>query len=224
MLNVGSLDGTSDYLAGIKAADPFRVEIVRAGDDAGIPTACDAGIARSKGRYIALLSNDAIVTPGWLDQLVALVSHSPTIGVVGPMSNHARPPQRVVEIPYRLHPVRPPLTFPAPTFDDPIIAEEPINAFAELWRREHRSKWFYVESLDPFCLLFKREVLDRIGALDRMNDKAATGSKPRFFDQDLLGSRVRQAGFLLACCHDLFVHHFGSRTPIVARANANRPP
>ncbi len=33
-----------------------------------------------------------------------------------------------------------------------------------------------------------------------------------FFDDDDLAERARRAGFGLAVAHDLFVHHFGSRT------------
>jgi hypothetical protein len=33
-----------------------------------------------------------------------------------------------------------------------------------------------------------------------------------FFDDDDLAERVRRAGFVLAVAHDLFVHHYGSRT------------
>jgi len=32
------------------------------------------------------------------------------------------------------------------------------------------------------------------------------------FDDDDLAERARRAGFSLAVAHDLFVHHFGSRT------------
>ena len=32
------------------------------------------------------------------------------------------------------------------------------------------------------------------------------------FDDDDLAERARRAGFELAVAHDLFVHHFGSRT------------
>ena len=32
------------------------------------------------------------------------------------------------------------------------------------------------------------------------------------FDTDLLCRSARQAGYTLACCRDLFIHHFGTRT------------
>jgi hypothetical protein len=47
-------------------------------------------------------------------------------------------------------------------------------------------------------------VYEKVGALD---ERLGIG----FFDDDL-AERARRAGFQLALAHDLFVHHFGSRT------------
>ncbi len=43
-----------------------------------------------------------------------------------------------------------------------------------------------------------------------------------FFDDDDLALRARQAGFELAVAHDLFVHHFGSRTFVGNGIDANQ--
>ena len=78
-------------------------------------------------------------------------------------------------------------------------------AFARRWRDEHLGKWFNAPKLSGFCLLMKRDVYDTIGGLD---ERFGIG----FFDDDDLAERARRAGFELAVAHDLFVHHFGSRT------------
>lgn len=55
----------------------------------------------ASGAYLVLLNNDAMVTDGWFDQLIALATMTPAaaegkpIGLVGPMSNDASPPQLV---------------------------------------------------------------------------------------------------------------------------------
>ena len=101
------------------------------------------------------------------------------------MSNYAAPPQLVEDVPYR-------------DLDE-------MHAFARRWRDEHRGQWFTVPKLSGFCLLMKRAVYDAIGGLD---ERFGLG----FFDDDDLAERARRAGFELAVAHDLFVHHFGSRT------------
>ena len=107
------------------------------------------------------------------------------IGLVGPMSNYATPPQLVENVPYH--------DLPA------------MHAFARQWRDEHRGKWFTTHKLSGFCLLMKRAVYETIGGLD---ERFGIG----FFDDDDLAERARRAGFELAVARDLFVHHFGSRT------------
>ena len=44
-----------------------------------------------------------------------------------------------------------------------------------------------------------------------------------FFDDDDLAERARRAGFELAVAHDLFVHHFGSRTFVGNGIDAEAP-
>ncbi len=56
-----------------------------------------------------------------------------------------------------------------------------------------------------FCLLVKRAVLEKVGPIE---SEAGLG----LFDTDVLGVQARRAGYTLAVCKDLFVHHFGSRT------------
>src|SRR6202044_3630724 len=50
-----------------------------------------------------------------------------------------------------------------------------------------------------------RAVHDAVGGLE---ERYGLG----LFDDDALAERARRAGFELAVAHDLFVHHFGSRT------------
>jgi hypothetical protein len=107
------------------------------------------------------------------------------IGLVGPMSNHAATPQLVDVVLYQV--------------------QQQMHEFARRWRDEHRGQWCTVPKLSGFCLLMKRAVYAKIGGLD---ERFGLG----FFDDDDLAERARRAGFELAVAHDLFVHHFGSRT------------
>ena len=82
---------------------------------------------------------------------------------------------------------------------------EEMQGFARRWREEHRGQWFTTGKISGFCLLMKRIVYETIGGLD---ERFGLG----FFDDDDLAIRARGAGFELAVAHDLFIHHFGSRT------------
>jgi O-antigen biosynthesis protein len=204
-LDIGSLDGTAEYLAGLQAglAGRIRVEIARAATDLGLKDACQKALGQTLGEYVVLLNNDCVVTANWLNQLVGLATFSMTMGLVGPMSNMAAPPQLVETVPYR--------TSPSPKMSAAIpggglLDVSGVERFAVEFHTEHKGNWVYAERLGGFCLLVKREVLDKIGqALNEWTDLS-------LFDTDILSSKAKQVGYSLAVCRDLFVHHFGTRT------------
>jgi glycosyltransferase involved in cell wall biosynthesis len=188
VIDNGSTDGTAAYLAGVQDAAGVPINIISNKTNLGFPAAVNQGLKAAGGEYLVLLNNDAVVTDAWLDQLIALTemrrSHSP-IGMTGPMSNYVTPPQLVENVPYR---------------DMPAMEQ-----FARRWREQHRGQWSTASKLSGFCLLMKRAVYDAVGGLD---ERFGLG----FFDDDDLAVRARHAGFELAIAHDLFIHHFGSRT------------
>src|ERR1700722_19329797 len=54
-LDIGSLDGTAEYLAGLAAGRPeLRVEVVRTPTDLGIADACKEAISKIRGEFVVL--------------------------------------------------------------------------------------------------------------------------------------------------------------------------
>jgi GT2 family glycosyltransferase len=205
-LDIGSLDGTSEYLAGFATAHPsLRVEVVRTATDLGIKDACKEALARAHGEFLVLLNNDTVVTNGWLNQLTGLANMSPTIGAVGPMSNYAAPPQLVESVPYRVGPRKVGRLEGRHGASEVLVNVEAVNHFAGEFRSQNKGKWVETERLGGYCLLLKREMLQRVGSLDPWTDLS-------LFDTDIVSTKARQAGYTLAVCRDLFIHHFGTRT------------
>jgi len=205
-LDIGSLDGTAEYLAGVATVHPtIRVEVVRTPTDLGIKEACREAVAKAKGEYLVLLNNDTVVTPNWLNHLLGLLNLSPGIGMAGPMSNYAAEPQLVEPVPYRVGPKKLSGLEGRHGTSEVLVDVEAVFKFARDFRDKNKAKWVEVDRLGGFCLIMKREVLIRIGPLDQWTDL-------NIFDTDILSAKAREAGYKLACCRDLFVHHFGSRT------------
>jgi GT2 family glycosyltransferase/predicted Zn-dependent protease len=182
----GSTDGTPEYLAEVqRRPGPVRVAVIRNAENRGFPRGANQGIAASRGAYVVLVNNDCAVTPGWLDGLVGwAVAEGQPVGLVGPVSNYAPAPQHV----------------PAGYRD-----LSGLDAFATAHRAQHAGKALQVERLTGFCLLVRRDVLAKVGALDE-------GYGPGFFEDDDLCVRAREAGFRLLLAQDVYVHHEGSRT------------
>ncbi len=217
VIDNGSTDGTGIYLTGVQDVAPVPVTVVSNAQNLGFPAAINQGLKAARGDYLVLLNNDAVVTDGWLNQLIALAemdsdvttkhtkdtkggnrrghADGMRIGLVGPMSNYASPLQLVENVPYG--------------------NLEEMQAFARRWRDEHRGQWFTAGKLSGFCLLMKRAVHEAVGGLD---EQFGLG----FIDDDDLAERARKAGFELAVAHDLFVHHYGSRTLTGAGIDAEK--
>ncbi len=88
-LDCDSLDGTAEYLEGFAAAAPVKVEVVRVPAEPPMGPGRKDDVVPIRGDFVALCNNDTIVTQGWLERLVSLVSTAADVGMVAPMSNHA---------------------------------------------------------------------------------------------------------------------------------------
>lgn len=204
-VDMDSVDGTAEYLDGLATAAPDRVHILRVGPEIEYHAACDLAIERSRAPFVAILSNDIIVPEYWVNQLIALVDSAPDIVAVGPVSNYAPTPQRVSAMPYKIEARERGATAPHKT----NVCDQ-INAVAHEWRLANRGKWMDVDALAGFCVLLKRDALQSIGPLDSL--RRSEGYTPiQRLDGVALSIAIRGLGFRLACCYDLFVHHFGSR-------------
>jgi hypothetical protein len=144
LVDNGSHDGTPAYLEEIKThRGPARVVVIRNETNRGYAVGCNQGLAAARGCYLVLLNNDTVVTPHWLDGLVTWALHDwPHVGLVGPVTNCAAPPQEI-PVEYR--------------------NAQDLAAFAARRRTTHKGQALVGERLIGFCLLLRREVLERIG-------------------------------------------------------------
>ena len=209
------------------------VTVDRQCPELGFPAAINQGLRAARGEYLVLLNNDAVVTDGWLDQLIALdrgssrtadaedaetrrsrnaIARSPKADVSGTRRRGGRSPAKPVRHRRstlarsawsgrcRITPRRRSWSRTCPIATWTRCTPSPGGGATST-----AGKWFTVPKLSGFCLLMTRAVYEPIGGLD---ERFGLG----FFDDDDLAERARRAGFELAVAHDLFVHHFGSRT------------
>ena len=206
VIDVASLDGTREFLQGVAIAAPLNVRVFRVDDDWTYARAYAMGASRAIGDYIVVLNNDAIVTGGWLQQLAALADFEPELGMVGVMSNGAPGVQNVAATSYQLKPQAIHRGDQGIYPDDVFSSLLELDSFAARWREQNRGKWFEVDTLATFCCLIKRSVFDKIGG--------TFPEAPLSIAEVELSRAVRTAGYRLACCQDLYIHHSATRAPI----------
>ena len=179
-----STDNTVPYLRDYQATHA-GVRVIFNSTNRGFAAGNNQGLAVAKGQYVLLLNNDTVVTDGWLGRMLAVFERHPEVGIVGPMSNYVSGPQFVKEAAYR--------------------NSDEMQAFAAKWATKHAGQSIPSPRVVGFCLLARREVVERIGGLD---ERFGSGN----FEDDDFCIRAAQAGYQARIAQDVFVHHTGSQT------------
>ncbi|MFK4341547.1 MULTISPECIES: glycosyltransferase family 2 protein [unclassified Paenibacillus] len=171
-----SNDGTDDF------CEAERLISIRLPENRGFPAACNQGLRLASGDQLLILNNDVTVTPGWLSNMLVALRSESTVGLVGPVTNHASGIQQI----------------------DGLAGDlDSCLQFAEQNNASNPSRWQEVKRLVGFCLMFRRELMERIGLLDeRFN--------PGHYEDDDYCLRARVHGYKLLMCSDCFVYHQGS--------------
>ncbi|MGH4138615.1 glycosyltransferase [Clostridium sp.] len=173
-----STDGTREWLKLQK-----DIVVILNDENVGFPKGCNIGIAHSqKENDILLLNNDTVVTPRWLDNLKTCLYSDEKVGGVGSITNSCSNYQSI-GVPYS--------------------DIKDLIPFAEANNVTNPEKWEQKTRLVAFCMLVKREVINKIGVFDER-------FSPGNFEDDDLCMRIIEAGYKMMLCNDSFIHHFGS--------------
>lgn len=159
-----------------------KVRVRVMAENRGFAGAVNAGLMMAKGSTVLLLNNDTLVTPRWLSGLLACLHSDERIGMVGPVTNYIGGPQQIA-VPY--------------------ADAAGMPAFAAAYNRTDPARWTDTDRLVGFCLLFRRELLERTGYFDE-------GFRIGNYEDDDYCLRVRLQGKRLVMASDTFIHHFGS--------------
>jgi GT2 family glycosyltransferase/glycosyltransferase involved in cell wall biosynthesis len=190
----GSGPQTATMLEALARREP-ELELIRNdGPEHGYTRAANIGLRASTGDHVVLLNSDTVVSPGWLERIVACAESDGDVGVVGPLSNaatHQSVPAVTEDGGWAVNELPPWLTVDAMAL---LVAELSL---------QERPK---VPFVNGFCYAITRKTIDRVG----------------LFDEDLFGSgyceendfsiRARDAGFSLAIADDAYVFHSKSRS------------
>jgi GT2 family glycosyltransferase/tetratricopeptide (TPR) repeat protein/2-polyprenyl-3-methyl-5-hydroxy-6-metoxy-1,4-benzoquinol methylase len=173
----GSTDGTPDYLRSIPGA-----RVILNSTNRGFAPAVNQGLQVATGQQLLLLNNDCIVTTGWLEGLLEALYDDSFNGLIGPVSNNVSGEQQI-----------------------PVSYSDLTSLDGFAWDRRSHRELTDTDRLVGFCLLFRREVMDRIGLLDEQFEVGC-------FEDDDFCRRAKALGYRAVIANHVFVHHFGSAT------------
>jgi GT2 family glycosyltransferase len=192
LVDDGSDRATAEFLSAFAAQ--HGATLLRNDTARGYTLAANQGLAAADAPWLLLLNSDTIVTPGWLDRLIACAASDPRIGLVGPLSNTASW-QSIPDIEDHGDWAANPLP--------PGISAADMGALLEA----HSARLYpRVPLLNGFCLLIRRAVIDAIGPFDEET------FGPGYGEEDDLALRARKAGWSLAIADDTYVYHAQSRS------------
>ena len=192
LVDDGSAAATRDYLA--EFARTHSARRLRNESAVGYTRAANQGMRAAAAPFVLLLNSDTIVTPEWLDRLVACAEANPRFGLAGPLSNTASwqsIPDLETNGDWAENPLPPGMT-PA----------EMARLVALYSARLHPT----VPFLNGFCYLIRRDVVEQIGYFDEVSFPQGYG------EEDDYTLRAAKAGWLAAIADDAYVYHAQSRS------------
>jgi len=187
IVNNGSIDNTADGIKNLESDYkdcPIQIIPLNLKENMGYPVGINLGLAQCRGEIIAILNNDLIFPSDFLDGLIEVLESDEDVGVAAPYLSYACGSQNV-----------------GVNFD----SVEKINDFAEDFMKNNSQKIFHPLRVIGACLVFKREVIDKIGGNDFWFGIGIC-------DDDDLCLRVVLAGYKLAVTGSSFVYHLGTIT------------
>ncbi len=174
----GSEADVRAFLAMVKPRGAIKEVVVLQNEtNEGFPRGMNRGIRASSAPYVCLLNNDLRFTRGWLAEMMHVAAANPSIGVINPRSS---------------------------TFGNYPPAGTSLQAYADGLRVQHG---FFTEvgMCIGFCMLIKREVLEKIGGLNEEVERI-------FFEDEDFCMRAQQAGYQCVVVAASYVYHAEHKT------------
>jgi GT2 family glycosyltransferase len=176
----GSNEETKEYLRNLDLFEGYR--IVWNKENMGCPYAWDQGIKLATCDFIAIVSNDCVVTPNWLTYLMKCFADNPRCGVASPTTSFCggrRCDKKIKEARY-------------------TMTQQDMNDYAKTL------KFGYIDcETFGFAFLTHKKVIEKIGVFDYKRYGLGTWEERDF------NWRAKQSGFRTYWVKHAYVHHYG---------------
>jgi len=193
LVDDGSDSPTEVFLKKFKENYP-DVILIRNDEAKGYTFAANIGMRASTAPYFILLNSDTIVTPGWVDHLYRAMQLDNSIAVVGPLANTASW-QSI-----------PRLSDNGDWADNALPQGVTVEKMAELVAKYSGYLFPEVPLLNGFCMMIRREAIDKVGLFDEETFGQGYG------EEDDFNLRVGYAGLKKVIADDTYIFHAQSKS------------
>lgn len=166
-----------------------RIIVIHNDKNMGFSNNINTGMQISKENDVILLNSDTIVTAGWVEKIAACAYQNRFCATVTPLSNNAT------------------------LCSVPLFCEEnrlpegmSVDEAGEIVEKCSLRKYPRITVANGFCMLIKREVIQKIGYFD-----AATFGRGYGEENDFC-NRAEQLGYCHLMCDDTFIFHSGTKS------------
>lgn len=113
----------------------------------GFVKTCNKGFSLGKSPFVVFLNSDVIVTPHWLERMIACMESDPKIALVNPFTNYAA------------------------NINIPIAPGANVYSMDEVLRKQNYSYLPDIVTGVGFCMLLRRSIIEKVGLFDEIYGK-----------------------------------------------------
>ncbi len=181
--NASSERGIREYLCSLKGSRTVDIEVMFNTVNEGFARGMNKGLMASRAPFACIMNNDLIVTDSWLTEMIKVAESDFSIGLVNPSSNNFG--------------LRPPKGSTLEKFASGLAGES--------------GRWTEMNACVGFCMLIKREVIDKIGYLDDEFGYA-------YFEDTDYSRRAQASGYKCVLARGCYVFHEEGRSGVFLRS------
>lgn len=149
----------------------LSIHLIRNEENLGFVRAVNQGLRKSKAPYVCIMNNDTVATDGWLSEMINIAGSNKGLGLVNPSSNNLGQHK----------------------------GSDTINVYgAKL--KAFKGQYIEMGSCVGFCMLIKRELINKIGYLDEIY-------RDGNFDDTDYSRRAEREGYLCVRAKGAYVYH-----------------
>jgi GT2 family glycosyltransferase len=169
---------TKSFLKDIEKTQEFGETVVIFNDkNLGWIKGVNKGLEISTNKYICFINNDVLCGVDWLKNMINTMEKISKIGIANPRGNERSENKYIKD----------------------------LNEYSLKLSRQNKGLYIELDHCSGFCMLIKKEVVDKIGGLDTIYGFG-------YYEDNDYSYKAKQQGYICAEISDAIVYHYISKS------------